>query len=191
MKVSKTRNEREDRKSWMEQLKKFWRKQVQKGKFDKADLTTVSRQRPCWGKNHRLKVHEKRRLYVGRWDGKRTLCSPPSKVQLAWNLLSSTKSSLQKNEMTFFFRTNVQNICFSCLIPKMILFGGSQESQVPPANQVKKSSKWIIWAEWQAAVSLGFILYPKDRLWLPTTASTTYQRKKWSRFFAVKMRMKQ
>ena len=47
--------------------------------------------------------------------------------------------------MIFVFPTNVQNICFSCLIPKMILFWGSQESQEPPVYQVRKSLKWIIW----------------------------------------------
>ena len=48
--------------------------------------------------------------------------------------------------MIFFLRTNVQNICFSCLInPKDDIVWGSQESHVPPAYQVKKSSKWIIW----------------------------------------------
>ena len=33
MKVSKTRKEREDRKSWLKQLKKFWRKLSTKGKI--------------------------------------------------------------------------------------------------------------------------------------------------------------
>ena len=36
---------------------------------------------------------------------------------------NSTKTSLRKNRMIFFFRTNVPNICFSCPIQKMILFG--------------------------------------------------------------------
>jgi len=35
----------------------------------------------------------------------------------------------RKNGMIFFFRTNVQNICFSCLIPRMILFGGLRRAK--------------------------------------------------------------
>ena len=79
-----------------------------------------------------------------RWEGKRNLCSQPSSVQLDWNLLSSTKTSLWKNGMIFFFRTNVPNICFSCPIQKMILFGVLRKAKFPQHIRLK-SSKWIIW----------------------------------------------
>ena len=67
----------------------------------------------------------------GRWDSKRNLCSPQSNVQLAWNLLSSTKSSVQKNWMCLFQLPNLKND----------IVWGSQESQVPPEYQVKKKLK--------------------------------------------------
>ena len=77
-------------------------------------------------------------------EGKRNLCSQPCSVQLDWNLLSQYKN-LPANGMIFFFPTNVLNICFSCPIRNMILFGVLRSSQVPPAYRVKKSCKWIIW----------------------------------------------
>jgi len=64
-----------------------------------------------------------------------------------------------------FFWTNVQNICFSCLVPKMILFGGPQENQVPPAYPVKKKLKMDHSGRNDRLRShMGFILYYKDRL---------------------------
>ena len=81
---------------------------------------------------------------LGEREGKRNLRSQPCSVQLDWNLLSQYKN-LTANGMIFFFRTNVLNICFSCPIPNMILFGFLRSSQVPPAYQVKKSWKWIMW----------------------------------------------
>ena len=109
-----------------------------------------------------------------RWEGKRNLCSQPSSVQLDWNLLSSTKTSLWKNGMIFFFRTNVPNICFSCPIQKMILFGVLRKAKFLQHIRLKKVQSGSYGAEWQAAVSLGYIFYPKDRLWLPIATSTTY-----------------
>ena len=73
------------------------------------------------------------------WDGKRNqLCSQRSNVQLNWNLLSSTKTSLQKNEMIFLFWTNVLNICFSCPIPKMIQFGVHRRAKFLQHIKLKK-----------------------------------------------------
>jgi len=43
----------------------------------------------------------------------------------------------------FLFRTNVQNLCFSCLIPKMILFGGLRRAKC----QVKKAQNGSSGAE--------------------------------------------
>ena len=100
-----------------------------------------------------------------RWEGKRHLCPQPNSVQLDWNLLNSTKTSLRKNGMIFFFRTNVLNICFSC--PQFKKWYCLGESQVPPAYQVKKVQNESHGTEW-------YIFYPKDRLWLPITTSTTY-----------------
>ena len=53
--------------------------------------------------------------YSHRWEGKRNLCSPPSNEQLAWNLLSSTKTLNTAEEWDdslffLFFPTNVLNI---------------------------------------------------------------------------------
>ena len=109
-----------------------------------------------------------------RWEGKRNLCSQPSSVQLDWNLLSSTKTSLRKNGMIFFFRTNVPNICFSCPIQNLILFGVLRRARFLQHIRFKKVQNGSYGAEWQAAVSLGYIFYPKDRLWLSITTSTIY-----------------
>ena len=60
-----------------------------------------------------------------------------------------------------FFRTNIQNISFS---QKMTLFEGlSQESQVPPADQVKKSSKWIIWGGITGRGLTGLHFVPQEQ----------------------------
>jgi len=46
--------------------------------------------------------------------------------------------------------------------PKNGIVWGSQESQVPPAYQVKKSSKWIIWGRMTGCSLTGLhIVYPK------------------------------
>ena len=57
--------------------------------------------------------------------------------------------------------------------PKNDTVWGSQESQVPPAYQVKKAQNGTYGVEWQAMVSMGYIFEPKDNLWLPNTTSTT------------------
>ena len=60
----KTRKEREDRKSLMRQLKEFWTKLSTKEETRpyRSAFTTISKQRPCWGKKHYLEVYKKRRL---------------------------------------------------------------------------------------------------------------------------------
>ena len=64
------------------------------------------------------------------------------KPVLTVNLLSSTKTLLQKNGMIFFFRTNVQNICVSCLIAKMMLLGGGGgDSGEPSASCIPGEKK--------------------------------------------------
>ena len=108
------------------------------------------------------------------WEGKRNLCSQPSSVQLDWNLLSSTKASLRKNGMIFVFHMYVPNICLSCPIQKMILFGVLRRAKFLQHIRLKKVQNGSYGAEWQAAVSLGYIFYLKDRLWLTITTSTTY-----------------
>ena len=56
---------------------------------------------------------------------KKTLLSPPSNVQLVSNLLRSTKALLWKGAgMIIFSWINAQNIFFTYLIYKIILFGG-------------------------------------------------------------------
>ena len=126
-----------------------------------------------------------------RCKGKRKICSQPRSVQLEWNLLSSTKTSLRKNRMIFFFRTNVPNICFSCPIQKTILFGILRRAMFLQHFRLKKVQNGSYGAQWQAAVSLGFIFYLKVRLWQLITTSTLYYRRKWSLSFTLKMWIKQ
>ena len=95
------------------------------------------------------------------WEGKRNLCSQPSSVQLDWNLLSSTKTSLRKNGMIFFFHMYVPNICLSCPIQKMILFGVLRRAKFLQRIGLKKVQNGSYGAEWQAAVSLRYIFYPR------------------------------
>ena len=47
--------------------------------------------------------------------------------------------------MIFFLSDECPKYLFQLPNPKNDIVWGSQESQVPPAYQVKKSSKWIIW----------------------------------------------
>ena len=91
-----------------------------------------------------------------RCKGKRKICSQPRSVQLEWNLLSSTKTSLRKNGMIFFFRTNVPNICFSSPIQKMILFGVLRRAKFLQYIRFNKVQNGSYGTEWQAAVSLGY-----------------------------------
>ena len=64
----------------------------------------------------------------------------------------------------FFGGTNNTNICFSCPIQKMILFGALRRAKFLQNIRLKKVQNGSYGAERQAAVSLGYICYPKDRL---------------------------
>ena len=66
--------------------------------------------------------------------------------------------------MIFFFRTNVLNICFSCPIPNMILFGVLRRAKVPPAYQVRKRSwKWIMWGGIRVGGFTGIHFFPQAK----------------------------
>ena len=110
-----------------------------------------------------------------RWEGKRNLCSQPSSVQLDWNLLSSTKTSLRKNGMIFFFRTNVPNICFSCPIQNLILFGVLRRARfLQHWSGLKKFKMDHMGRNDRPRSHWDTSFTPKDRLWLSITTSTTY-----------------
>jgi len=73
------------------------------------------------GEKHCLEAHEKGRLEAAETAKetsahRQATCSSPEVCKAV------QKTLLQKNRVIFFFRTNAQNICFSCLIPKMTLF---------------------------------------------------------------------
>ena len=90
--------------------------------------------------------------------------------------------------MIFFFRTNVLNICFSCPIPNMILFGVLRRAKVPPAYQVRKRSwKWIMWGGIRVRGFTGIHFLPQAK-----TLTTEYYidnllEKEWSLSFNVKI----
>jgi len=94
------------------------------------------------GEKHRLEVHEKRTWRPLRRQKKPLLTA---KQRAAHVKFAKQYKNLTTEEWDdFFFRTNVQNICFSCLIPKMVLLWVSGE---PSASciHVENSLKWIIW----------------------------------------------
>ena len=157
MKISKTRKEQEDRKSWSKQLKRFWGKLSTKEKIRRGNSHNSWQAMALLGRKHHLEVHEKQTWRPLRRQKKPVLTAKQRTAHVKF------AKPYYRRRGCFFFRTNVQNICFSCLIPKMMLLWFSGE---PSASCIhgENSSKWIIWAEWQAVVSRGFILYLKDRL---------------------------
>ena len=106
------------------------------------------------------------------------------------------KFALQHTKLTaeewddFLFKDKCPKYLFQLPNPKNDIVWGSQESGEPSSSSISVQNG-SYGAEWQAAVSLGYIFYPKDRLWVPITTSTTYKRKRWSLSFTVKMWMKQ
>ena len=63
----------------------------------------------------------------------------------------------------FLFSDECPKICFSCPIQKMILFGVLRKAKFLQHIRLKKVQSGSYGAEWQAAVSLGYIFYPQGQ----------------------------
>ena len=135
---------------------------MQKGKLDQTAFTKISKQRPCWGKKHHLEVYEKRALETAEIRHKKPLLTAK---QLAARLkFAKQYNNLIAEEWDFLFSDECPKYLFQLPNPKNDIVWGSQESQVPSAYQVKKVQNGSYRAEEQAAVSLGYIFYTKDKL---------------------------
>ena len=63
----------------------------------------------------------------------------------------------------FLFSDTCPNYLFQLPNPKNDMVWGSQESQAPPAYQVKKSSKWIIWGGMTGCGLTGIYFLPQGQ----------------------------
>ena len=166
----KTRTEREDRKSLMRQLKQFWTN----AKYKRGNSTWQLSQQLAskgydGGKNTIWRFMKSKGWRPLRRQKKPLLTAKQCAARLKF---AKQYKNLTAEEWDDFLFSHVCPKYLSQLPnPKNYIVWGSQESQVPLAYQVKNGSYG---AEWQAAVSLGYIFYPKDRLWLSITTSTTY-----------------
>lgn len=104
-----------------------------------SDSETVNKLVGC--KKHRLGVEEKPRVEAIEVPTETAACRSINNIQFAWDLLSSTKTSLGRMRLLSFFG-RMSKIFF--YLPKNDIVWVSQKSQVPFAYQVKKSWKWII-----------------------------------------------
>ena len=130
----KTRKEREDRKSLMRQFKEFWTK----------PSTKASKQRPCWGKNTIWRFMKSEGWRPLRRQNKPLLTAKQRAARLKFAKQYKNLSAEEWDD--FLFSDECPKYLFKLPNPKNDIVSGSQESQVRPAYQVKKSSKWIIWA---------------------------------------------
>ena len=136
------------------------------------------------GGKHHLEVYEKRRLETAE-EAKETSAHCQAACRSTESCYAVQKPHYGR--MGLF----CPKYLFPLPNPKNDIVWGSQESQVPPAYRVKKSSKWIIWGGMTGRSLTEIHFLPTNRLWLPITTSTTHYRKKWSLSFTVKMWMKQ
>ena len=95
------------------------------------------------GKKHHLEVYEKRSLETAE---KAQETSAHSQQRAARLKFAKQYKNLTVEEWDdFLFSDECPKYLFQLPNSKNDIVWGSQESQVPPAYQVKKSSKWIIW----------------------------------------------
>ena len=117
-------------------LNKAAKRILNKAKYKRGNstaFTTISKQRPCWGKNTIWRFMKS--------EGWRPLGRQKKPLLTAKHSAARLKFAKQYKNLTVEEWDECPKYLFQLPDPKNDIVWGSQKSQVPPAYQVKKNSK--------------------------------------------------